>query len=533
MTIWRNLELAALRHAGLPALHYFGSVLTYRQVLREAESLASWLTYGAGIGQGDRVLLHMQNCPQWVIAYYAAQRADAVVVPSNPMNAEREIRHCLQSSGAKVVVCAADEADKVLLAARSTEVRHIVTVSYSDYLPQAPAADLPEWIVAPAGAVSGCETWSGVVSDAGRRPLDPARAQPGDLCLLLYTSGSTGPSKGCMHTHRSLMHVAAGLAWWHSVTPGSACLGVSPMSHIGGINHCINMPAFAGASVALLPRWRRDLAAQLIERHRIGHVGIAPTAIIDLLADPGLSRYDLTSMRRIASAGAPIADATLAKVAERLRVPVIQSYGMSETAGATHSNPFERPRNCLGVPFFDTRAVILDPVTRRVLGEGEAGEIAVSGPQLFIGYWQAPEASSAAFIDTDQGRFLLTGDLGHFDGDGYFWMRDRLKRLINASGFKVAPTEVEGVLLEHAAVKEVCVVGASDAYRGETVKAVVVLDAAHAGKVSAAELIEWSRSRMATYKYPRIVEFVDELPKSTSGKVLWQKLQERARGPVQ
>ncbi|MGD9946566.1 MAG: AMP-binding protein [Burkholderiaceae bacterium] len=528
ITLWQNLEIAARRDAASTALHFFGARLSYPRLLQDAEALACWLQQRGEIARGDRVLLHMQNCPQWVVAYYAALRADAVVVPSNPMNSVNEIRHALSGSGAKVVVCAGDEAEKIVAAAKSTDVRRILVVSYRDYLPAAPAFEPPDWVVGCPDRMSGCDSWSDALAH-GAAPAGPALAGADDLCLLLYTSGSTGAAKACMHTHGSLMHIAVGLAWWHSVVPGSTCLGVSPMSHIGGINHCINMPAYAGAGVALLPRWRRDLAARMIEHHRIGHVSMAPTAIIDLLSDPDLPGYELSSLRRIASAGAAIADATLQRVDERLGVPVIQSYGLSETAGTTHSNPFEDPRNCLGIPFFNTDAQILDPVTHRPMADGEEGEIAVRGPQLFSGYWERPQETAAAFIETEQGRFFLTGDIGRVDTDGYFWMRDRLKRMINASGFKVSPAEVEGILHGHPAVREACVVGVPDAYRGETVKAFVVLNDEHRNRIQAADIVEWSRGQMAAYKYPRLIEFVDELPKSSFGKVLWQKLQEQHR----
>lgn len=529
-TLWQNLETAVLRHGEHCAIHYFGTDISYRRLLNEAEAFAAWLQHSAGIRRGDRVLLHMQNCPQWVAAYYGALRADAVVVPSNPMNSHKEIHHGLASSGAKIVVCADNEVNKIVEAARSTDVSRIVTVSYSAYLPQQVDFDLPAWIVEPpaARAASGCEPWSRVLSEASGS-VTPALSSSEDLCLLLYTSGSTGPAKGCMHTHRSLMHVAAGLSWWHSLTPGAVCLGVSPMSHIGGINHCINAAAYAGASVVLLPRWQRELAAALVARYRIGQMGIAPTAIIDLLSDPQLPQRDLSSLRRIVSAGAPISDAVLKQVQEQLGVPVIQSYGLSETAGATHSNPFDAPKNCLGIPFFNTQAVIVDPATREILGEGQAGEIAVRGPQLFSGYWESPQATQAAFADTEEGRFFLTGDIGHCDADGYFWMRDRLKRMINASGFKVSPTEVEGILHEHPAVKEACVVGIADAYRGESVKAYVVLKKAYEGQIAPSDIIEWSRGQMAAYKYPRAIEFLEDLPKSSFGKVLWQQLQQRGK----
>jgi len=200
---------------------------------------------------------------------------------------------------------------------------------------------------------------------------------------------------------------------------------------------------------------------------------------------------------------------------------------LTETIAPTHVNPPDRPkRQCLGIPVFNTESRVIDPETLEEVAQGTVGEIVTDGPQIFQGYWRNPEATEAAFVDIDGKKFFRTGDLGYVDEDGYFFLVDRLKRMINCSGFKVWPAEVEAQMYQHPAIQEACVIAARDSHRGETVKAVVVLRASHKGQVSEAQIIEWTRQNMATYKHPRIVEFVEKLPKSATGKVQWRQLQE-------
>jgi fatty-acyl-CoA synthase len=249
---------------------------------------------------------------------------------------------------------------------------------------------------------------------------------------------------------------------------------------------------------------------------------------IDFLANPELGRYDLSSLQRIGGGGAAMPEAVAQRLKDLTGLDYIEGYGLSETIAPTHINPSERPKKqCLGIPICNTDARVINPDTLQELGPGEVGEIVSSGPQIFKGYWNHPEASAACFIQLDGKRFFRTGDLGRYDEDGYFFIVDRLKRMINASGYKVWPAEVESIMYGHPDVQEACVIGAIDPHRGETVKAVVVLKAGSQGKVSADDLIGWCRSHMAAYKVPRAIEFAPSLPRSATGKVQWRLLQER------
>jgi fatty-acyl-CoA synthase len=279
----------------------------------------------------------------------------------------------------------------------------------------------------------------------------------------------------------------------------------------------------------MLPRWDRDVAARLIQRYRINGVQLISAMVVDLLSHPGIGEYDLSSINRISGGGAAMPEAIAQKLNDMLGIPYVEGYGMSETMAATHLNPMQRPKKqCLGMPLYDVDSRVIDAHTLLEVAQGESGEIIVSGPQVMQGYWNNPGATQDAFIERDGKRFLRTGDIGMVDEDGYFFMVDRLKRMINASGFKVWPAEVEALMYHHPAIREACIIAAPDAKRGETVKAVVVLKEEYRGKLSEQDIIDWAHENMAAYKSPRIVEFRDTLPKSGSGKVMWREMQEQA-----
>jgi fatty-acyl-CoA synthase len=523
-TLAANLEVSALRYGDRTAIGFMGRDISYTELLQASRHFAGWLQ-SMGVERGDRVMLYMQNAPQWIMAYYGVLRADAVLVPANPMNKADELKKLLQDSGAKVIVCSAELAATASQASEGTSVTHLVSAAYSDYLPDAPVVALPEWMHTEWPLPPGAIAWP----DTLAAHLDPAppMAQPGDLATINYTSGSTGVAKGCMHTHQTIMHTAVGLATWHGHAPGTAFLGVAPMYQVAGFTVAANCAIYVGGTVVPLPRWDRRLAMGLIQHYRVHFGGVAPTALIDMLSDPEIDRYDLSSLKRVSFGGATMPDSVWKQVNEKLGLQFIEAYGMTEAAATTHINPVHRPkRQCLGIPFFDTQSIVVNAETLEPCLAGEPGEILIAGPQLFLGYWNKPEETAESFVEIDGTRYFRSGDIGMVDDEGYFFMTDRVKRMINASGFKVWPAEVENLLYAHPAIKEACVIGTHDSYRGESVKALVVLKPGFEGKVSAQDVIDWSRERMAAYKYPRSVEFLDALPKSPVGKILWRDLQD-------
>jgi fatty-acyl-CoA synthase len=533
-SLWFNLEVSAARFPDKPACVFFGRALSYAQLKAQAEALAGWL-HGAGVRKGDRVALYMQNCPQFIVAVYGILRADAVVVPVNPMNRADEFSHYITDPQSKAVVCSADLAGFVAAANQALpaaeRVPQVLVTRYTDTLPEgpldpaeSPSALIETWLRAEHPLCEGHTRWTDALAAALQPP--PHTAAPDDLALLPYTSGTTGLPKGCMHTHGTLMHNAVSGQWSHS-GPEAVSLGVVPMFHITGMMLCVLGAVHAGATTVLMPRWDRELAGRLISRHRISHWTAIPTMVIDLFASPNYKSFDLSSLRNIGGGGAAMPQAVAQRLIDEFGLTFAEGYGLTETAAPTHSNPPERAKlQCLGIPYFSTDARIVDPITFEELPVGEAGEIIVHGPQVFKGYWRHPEATEAAFIEFEGKRFFRTGDLGRMDEEGYFFITDRLKRMINASGYKVWPSEVELLLFKCPLVQEACIIAAKDEYRGETVKAVVVLRSEAVGKAQPQDIIDWAREHMAAYKVPKIVEFVDHLPKSGSGKVMWRLLQD-------
>ena len=536
-TLWFNLEVSARRYPHKPATIFFGQPLSFSELLRQAQALAGWLQL-QGVCKGDRVLLFMQNCPQFVVAFYAVQRADAVVVPVNPMNRADEFGHYITDPQAKVAITTADLAAVVAQANErlppAQRLQQVVATRLTDAMPstldahEQPTAAVLEWLLADPVLPPGAVRWADVLA-ADHRP-GAATAAPDDMALLPYTSGTTGLPKGCIHTHRTLMPNVVGGGLWGHASAETVSLGVVPMFHITGMMYGVLGSIYLGSTVVLMPRWDRELAGRLISRHRVTHWTCIPTMIIDLFGSPNYRSFDLASLRYLSGGGAAMPHAVAERLQSEFGLTFAEGYGLTETAAPSHANPPERAKlQCLGIPIFGTDSRIIDPVTLEELPTGETGEIVTHGPMVFKGYWGHPEATAQAFIQIDGKSFFRTGDLGRRDEEGYFFLTDRLKRMINASGFKVWPSEVELLLFKCPLVQEACIIGAHDSYRGETVKAVIVLRADARGVAKEQDIIDWAREHMAAYKVPRLVEFVDALPKSGSGKVMWRQLHERER----
>jgi fatty-acyl-CoA synthase len=537
-SLWDNLATSARRYPDKAAIVFFGRAFPYAQVQQQAERLAARL-HALGVRKGDRVMLDMQNCPQLLIAHFAILRANAVVVPVNPMNRAEELKHYITDPDAKVAITTGELAAEIAKAnaqlPAEDRLAHLIVTQFTDaFDPQATnAGPMPEswkpWLLTrhplpeiPGGTV---HAWQDAL--ANELPLPPLEVGPADLAVLPYTSGTTGNPKGCMHPHRSLMHNAMASCFWGNATPEAVTLLVVPMFHITGMVSLMHANIYIGATIVMMPRWDRDVAGWLISNCKVTSWTNIPTMVIDLLASPNFAQYDLSSLQHIGGGGAAMPQAVAQRLQEQFGLSYVEGYGLTETAAPSHSNPTDAPKQqCLGIPFVSCDARVVDPDTLQELPPGQQGEIIIHGPMVFDGYWKRPDATRAAFIEFEGKRFFRSGDLGRTDDDGYFFLTDRLKRMINASGFKVWPAEVEALMFRHPAIQEACVISARDSYRGETVKAVVVLRPGHRGQVSEQDIVDWCRENMAIYKVPRIVQFVDALPKSGSGKVMWRALQE-------
>jgi len=535
--LWDNLAVNARRFPEKAALIFMGRTMRYAQLWAAVERLSAGL-HALGVRPGDRVLLAMQNCPQLVIAHFAILRADAVVVPVNPMNRAEELKHFIVDPDAQVAIATADLAVELAKASdalpQAQQLRHLVVTQFTDAFDPAalseqdmPAAWAP-WLLPrrelPALAGGAVHAWSDCLACEQAPPVATADADA--LALLPYTSGTTGQPKGCMLSHANAMHNAMAINAWGNVTPQSIHLVAVPMFHITGMVGVMHAAMHVGATAVLMPRWDRELAGRLIATHQVTHWANIPTMVIDLLASPNVARFDLSSLVAIGGGGAAMPQAVAQRLFEQYGLRYVEAYGLTETAAPSHYNPPDAPKlQCLGIPFMSTDARVIDPDTGREVAPGAQGEIVIHGPQVFAGYWKRPADTEAAFVEIDGKRFFRSGDMGHVDGEGYFFVTDRLKRMINASGFKVWPAEVEALMFRHPAIQEACVIATRDAYRGESVKALVVLKPAQA-PVSAQDIIDWCAANMAAYKAPRVVQFVDALPKSGSGKVMWRALQE-------
>jgi fatty-acyl-CoA synthase len=291
------------------------------------------------------------------------------------------------------------------------------------------------------------------------------------------------------------------------------------------MEHSMNAPIFGGGATVLLTRWDKQLAAELVQRYRVTHWTNISTMVVDLLSNPEIGKYDVSSLQFVGGGGAAMPEAVGEKLEDLAGIRYAEGYGLSETIAQTHMNPPDRPKlQCLGIPSFGVDSRMVHPETLEEVVPGEEGEIVSSGPQVMKGYWRRPEADEEVFFERDGRRFLRTGDIGTIDEEGYFFMVDRLKRMINVSGYNVWPAEVE--------IQEAAVISIPDNRTGEAAKAVVVLREEEKGKANPEDIVERAKSKMADYKYPRSVEFREELPKSGSGKILWRELQEREQAKI-
>jgi fatty-acyl-CoA synthase len=533
-SLYYNLEVAAARYPDKVALSYYGAGLAYGELKRQVDALAGYLRQECGVKRGDRVLLYMQNCPQFVIAYYAILRADAVVVPVNPMNLTGEVKHYVDDAGASLAVCGQELLPRIEPLCGAGGLARLIAANCGEYADAGSdlfaGLPLPDFLKLPAFAgAAGVVPWRAAIA-AGCAP--GAHAAGADaLCAMPYTSGTTGKPKGCMHTHATLMANVALAGVWSRGSAEDVMLGVVPFFHITGMVMLMHSAIYLGAQLVVMTRWDREMALALIRRHRVTNWTNIPTMVIDLFASPNFKSDSLASLRTIAGGGAAMPEAVAKRLFDLTGLEFVEGYGQTETAGPSHGNPYDRPkRQCLGIPVCNTESMVISPDTLAPLGTDETGEIVSRGPQIFKGYWNSARATAEAFIDIGGKTFFRTGDLGRRDAEGYYFIVDRLKRMINASGFKVWPAEVEALMFGHPDIQEACVIGSRDAHRGETVKAVVVLKAASRGKVTPDEIVLWCREHMAAYKIPRLVEFADGLPKSATGKVMWRQLQEQEQG---
>ncbi|MGH3282080.1 MAG: class I adenylate-forming enzyme family protein [Trebonia sp.] len=529
LSMWRG-GAGAAGAANQPFLYYFGTAVTGAAVERDSDALAVALA-ARGLRRGDRVALFLQNMPQFVIALLAAWKLGAIAVPVNPMLKERELRYVLADSGAKAMVSLQDLWNSVgARAVEGTSVTVAVTTSPLDYLSEAPTS-LAGPVLAGIGRVAtpgAVDLGELVRVHAGARPA-PVTLGRDDVALLSYTSGTTGDPKGAMNTHGNVVFNACVYREWMSLTPRDVVLGGAPLFHITGLIAHIAVAMLVPMPIVLGYRFEPATIIRLAERYRCTFTVMAITAFTALANDPSVRQADLSSLTKAYSGGAPIAPSIVERFEREVGPYIHNVYGLTETTSPSHAVPFGRRAPVdpdsgalsVGVPVFNTVVRILDDDGKE-LPPGEVGEIATSGPMVVPGYWNRPDVTER----TLPGGELRTGDVGFMDRDGWFYLVDRKKDMIVASGYKVWPREVEDALVRHPAVREAAVIGVPDAYRGETVWAYVSLRPG--ATATPGELTEFCRAELAAYKYPRRIEILPDLPKTPTGKLLRRELRQRA-----
>ncbi|ALH96262.1 long-chain-fatty-acid--CoA ligase [Acinetobacter equi] len=524
--VYEHLQTSAQRYPDKSAVNYYGSQITYATLNERIERFAGYLSTQLNVQSGDCVVLCMQNSVSFIIAYYAVLRCDAIVVPVNPMNKTLELEWYITDTESKIAIVGSEIVDQFEPLCESTCLSTIIAARYADDLFTETKFQIPETVTNAALVIENDHVIN-LQTALKHEPIQYKASRNGeDLAVILYTSGTTAHPKGCMLSHRALVaQILTQINWcpWNNT---AKVLAVTPFFHVTGMINAMCLPIWLGATTYLMTRWDRLCAAQVVDQHALTHWCCIPTMVVDLLAMPNVNQFNFKSFICVYGGGTGMPHAIAQDFETLTGIEFIEGWGMTEMTAGVHLNPYGRgKRQCLGIPLFDVDSRIVDPETGEELGVRQSGEIISTSPCLFSGYWKNPEATEKAFIEHDGKRFFKTGDVGYYDEEGYFFMADRLKRMINVSGYKVWPSEVESILYKNEKVLENCIIPCSKNDRGESVKAIVVLK--HNQQMTSEELTTWCREQMSAYKVPKVVEFVAELPKTASGKINWRLLQDK------
>lgn len=525
------LEESTEQYKDMKALHFMGNEMSFNELYIEAKKMANYMQ-GLGLQKGDRVAIMLPNCPQAVISYYATLMTGAIVVQTNPLYKERELDYQLNDSGCTIIICLDILLPLVASVRKQSSIKHTIVTSIKDYLPFPknliyPFIQKRQYdVVVKVEHSEDTHIWSSVIRESSDQytevQIDPIE----DLALLQYTGGTTGHPKGVMLTHYNLVsNVQMCESWLYKTKERSeVVLGVLPFFHVYGMTTVMNLSIMKGFKMVLLPKFDAKEVLKTIHKQKPTLFPGAPTIYIGLLNHPKLNKYDLSSIKACISGSAPLPIEIQDQFEKATGGRLVEGYGLTETAPVTHANFVwtKRINGSIGVPWPDTDSKIIDLETSEEAEIGEIGEIIIKGPQVMKGYWNNPDETEKVLKDG----WLYTGDLGYMDENGYFYIVDRKGDMIIAGGFNIYPRDIEEVLYEHEAVQEAVVVGVSDSYRGETVKAFVVKrPGAH---LTEEILDEYCREHLAAYKVPKAYEFREELPKTAVGKVLRRLLIEEA-----
>lgn len=526
ITMPEALQRTARNFPDSVALIMMGKKITYRELDDLVNRFASALA-DLGIQKGDKVALLLPNIPQVVISAYALFRMGAVVVMNNPLYTERELEHQLKDSDSRMAICLDLLVPRVLKLKEKTGIETVIACHIRDYLPF-PKRQLFPFVKKEMHRRTGpTEDVHDFLDLVKRYPAAPPGGEVSfeDLATLLYTGGTTGLSKGVMLSHGNLsINVQQLKAWFYDAEDGGeSILGIFPIFHAAGFTVVMNHSIFRGFTVLLVPRPEPAGILDMTRRYRPTVFTCVPTIFVGVLSHPYFTKADFSFIKYTVSGAAPLAVETIREWEKATGSTIVECYGLTETTLLSHANPWggKTKVGSVGVPVTDTDCRIVDLETgTNDLPLGEPGEILLTGPQLTNGYYKRPEETAEAIREG----WFYTGDVGYMDEDGYLFIVDRKKDMIIAGGYNIYPRDIDEVLYEHPKIREACAVGLPDPYRGETVKAFIVTKPGEI--LSEEEVISFCREKLAVYKVPKLVEFMDELPKSTVGKVIRRKLKE-------
>jgi len=514
----RILDNAVRDFPGTEAILFQGRKITYRQLGEEVAHLASGLAQ-MGLKKGQRLAIMLPNCPQYIAAYYAILKIGGIVVNVSPMYVERELEFQLRDAGVETILALRDLYPRLAAVREKVSLKTIILTDLH--------VNGGERTQRQSGTTTaeGIYEYAELIAMGKRLPPPAVQVNPGEVALLQYTGGTTGFSKGAMLTHRNLVSDVLQCVRWNqdAVKGQERMLAVLPFFHVYGMTVAMNEAIELAATIILLPRFNVDEALEAINLYRPTRFPGVPTMYMAIINHPQARKYNISSIRVCSSGSAPMPIEAQKRFEELTGAKISEGYGLTEASPVTHANPFmgKRKIGSIGLPRPDTDAKIVDLETgEKDRPPGEEGELCIRGPQVMLGYWNRPEETEKAL----RNGWLYTGDIARMDEEGYFYIVGRKKDMIICSGYNVYPREVEEVLYQHPKIQEACIVGVPDPYRGETVKAFVVLKERE--PATAEEIIEFCRKNMAKYKIPTQVEFRQELPKSHVGKVLRKILRE-------
>ncbi len=528
ITVWEFLERAALKEPNHVALEFFGRETTYDELFTKARRFAAAL-YEMGVRPGDRAILLMPNCPQFVIAYLALMRLGAVAVMANPLNVERELIFKFNDSGADTLICLDLFSQRVNNIKREVDLKRIIYTRLTDEMsfPVSWLFPIVTRKTAPKVEIEkDARTFflkDLLQSSANLPDWRETTASPDDLAVLIYSGGTTGVSKGIMLSHRALVVNAMMIRSWGDIQHDDAFLLVLPAFHGFGLSVGLNTPLSLGGRVIMLPNFNARLLLKTVQKSKATFFAGVPTMFIALKDFPDFDHYDITSLRGMFCGAAPIPLEVMREFEEKAKAPIIEGYGLTEIVTAICCNPLHgvRKPGTVGIPFPDIDAKIVDLETgTQEVAVGEAGELLLKGPCLMMGYHNRPEESAATIRDG----WLYTGDICTRDAEGYLSVVDRKKDLIIVSGFNVFPREIDEVLHEHPKVADAVAVGLPHPTKGEYIKAYIV--AKEGETPTEAEIIAFCKEKLSPYMVPKTVEIREELPKSMIGKVLRRMLKD-------